>query len=73
MKCPLHRDHTLDNLDEIINDETNEQKLLEDIFTELKSHRTSLVSVMDKKKFEMTMNVRTHFEGIWISVFDERS
>ena len=59
-----HRDHSLKNMDDVRIDKANEQKLLEDILSELKSHRTDLISMLDKKKFTMTMNIKTHFEEL---------
>ena len=59
-----HRDHGLKNMDDVRIEKANEQKLLEDTLAELKSHRTNLVSMLDKKKFTITMTVKNHFEEL---------
>ena len=59
-----HRDHSLKNMVDVKIEKANEQKLLEDIFAEYKSHRTNLISTLDQKQFKISMNVKTHFEEL---------
>ena len=59
-----HRDHDLKSMDEVRVDKAAEQKFLGDILSDLKSHRTDLMSTLDKKKLMMMMSIRARFEEL---------
>ena len=64
-----HKNHELKAMHEIKAQKFKEQRILEETLEELKSHRTNLISTLDKKKLHVTRTIKIRFEELRSSLF----